>query len=183
MGLGYFVKKIIIKACLETAIKKKQLGESLKNNEKNKIMNKVVVAIFDTESNALEGLSALKSLDEDSSINIYATAVVTKDADGKETVKKESTQGILRTSPGVLSGGLIGLLTGSERMVLGDGYGVMKESIYDFSKADVNLDFINRVMEVFTPGKVAVLADVEETCTTFIDTRLDKLGGLVFRSN
>ena len=45
-------------------------------------MNKVLVAVFDTEQAAFEGVSALKELHRDGDITLYASSVIVKDADG-----------------------------------------------------------------------------------------------------
>jgi hypothetical protein len=41
--------------------------------------------------------------------------------------------------------------------------------------------FLREVANVMTPGKVAVLAEIQETWETPVDTRLRPLGALVFR--
>ena len=45
-------------------------------------MNKILVAVFDTETAAYEGLSALKELNASGDITLNATAVIAKSADG-----------------------------------------------------------------------------------------------------
>ena len=43
-------------------------------------MNKMLVAVFDTEPAAYEGLNALTELHADGDITLYATAVLVKDS-------------------------------------------------------------------------------------------------------
>ena len=45
----------------------------------------------------------------------------------------------------------------------------------------VGIDFLSDVAETLTPGKVAVVAEVDEEWTTPVDTRMEALGGLVLR--
>jgi len=56
-------------------------------------MNKMLVAVFDTEPAAFEGLSALRDLHKDGDITLYASAVMVKDKTGKINVKQEADDG------------------------------------------------------------------------------------------
>ena len=51
-------------------------------------MGKVLVAVFDNEAAAFDGLSALRDLHRDGDITLYASAVVAKDTAGKINVKQ-----------------------------------------------------------------------------------------------
>ena len=42
-------------------------------------MNKMLITVFETETKAYEGLSALKGLHENGDITLYANAVINKD--------------------------------------------------------------------------------------------------------
>jgi hypothetical protein len=53
--------------------------------------------------------------------------------------------------------------------------------MYDLFKSGVSIDFVDEVSASLTPGKAAVIADVDETWVTPIDTRLGALGGTTFR--
>ena len=55
-------------------------------------MNKMLVAVFDTEPAAYEGLNALKELHADGDITLYATAVLVKDSSGAVSVKQTADQ-------------------------------------------------------------------------------------------
>ena len=50
------------------------------------------------------------------------------------------------------------------------------------NRAGVNAEFLDDVSAKLTPGKWAVVADVEEEWVTPVDTRMDALGGLVYRT-
>ena len=67
-------------------------------------MNKMLVAVFDAETAAFEGLSALKDLHKDGDITLYATTVLIKDNAGKITVKQTDAQGPAGTAVGFLTG-------------------------------------------------------------------------------
>jgi len=54
--------------------------------------------------------------------------------------------------------------------------------MYDLFKAGVSLDFVDEVSASLTPGKAAIIADIDENLwVTPIDTRLGALGGTTFR--
>ena len=75
-------------------------------------MDKIIIIIFDKESKAYDGYKALKELDAEGTITLYAIAVVEKDSHGKVSVKEAVDQGSLGTVLGLLTGSLIGLLGG-----------------------------------------------------------------------
>ncbi len=144
-------------------------------------MNKMVVAVFDTESAAFEGLSALRELHRDGDITLYAAAVVVKDGTGKISVKREADNGPVGTAVGLLTGGLIGILGGPAGMALGASVGGLSGLLFDLDQSGVGATFLDDVSKALTAGKAAVVADVDESWTTPVDTRLHKLSGMVFR--
>jgi len=144
-------------------------------------MNKMLVAVFDAEPAAYQGLSALKSLDKDGDITLHATAVVVKDSAGAVSVKQTADNGPVGTAVGVLTGGLLGLLGGPVGVAVVASAGAVTGMVVDIGKQGVDVDFLDEVSKAMTPGKAAVLADVQETWETPVDTSIGRLGGLVFR--
>jgi DNA anti-recombination protein RmuC len=53
--------------------------------------------------------------------------------------------------------------------------------IFDLNKSGIDVQFVDDVSKALSAGKAAVLADVEESWTAPVDTRVGKLGGMVFR--
>jgi hypothetical protein len=51
----------------------------------------------------------------------------------------------------------------------------------DFDNARIGEDFLEDVTKALTPTKVAVVAEIEEDWTTPVDTRMEAIGGTVFR--
>jgi uncharacterized membrane protein len=159
-------------------------------------MNKMLVAVFDSEPAVYEGLQALKELHRDGDITLYATAVLVKDIAGNVSVKQSADEGPLGTAVGMLSGGTVGLLAGEAGAAagialggmagpigagIGLSLGALSGMIVDLTHAGVNVEFIDDVSQVLLPGKAALLAEVEESWQTPVNTRLGRLGGLVFR--
>ena len=82
-------------------------------------MDKMLVAVFDTESAAYEGLSALEGLHRTGDITLYGTAVIAKDSAGKVEMRQEADTGVPATAVGILAGGLLGLLAGPAAALAG----------------------------------------------------------------
>lgn len=144
-------------------------------------MNKMLVAVFGTESAAYEGLSALNDLDRSGDITLYATAVVARDSDGGVSTKKEADRGPVGAAVGALGGGLVGLLAGPVGAAVGVSTGAITGMFVDLGKSGIDAGFLDEVTKTLSPGKVAVLADLHETWETPVDTRLGGLGAVVSR--
>lgn len=144
-------------------------------------MERMIVVVFDNEKKAYEGESALKQLQREGSLSIFADAVVVKHADGSVSVKQVEEQGPLGSLAGTAVGGLIGLLGGPVGAAVGAASGLALGAFYDVDTARVGEDFLADVSKTLTPNKVAVVAQVEEEWTTPVDTRMESLSGVVFR--
>ena len=144
-------------------------------------MNKMIVTVFNDEKNAYEGLKALQALHGEGSLALHAAVVVAKDAEGRISVKQADTPGPEGTIFGLATGSLIGLLGGPVGMAAGAAAGTLTGSLFDFAALGVGEDFLAEVSQNLTSGKVAVVADVDEEWVTPLDTRMDALGGVVFR--
>ena len=144
-------------------------------------MERMLVVVFNDEPKAYEGTHALKQLDTDGSIAIHAEAVIKKNADGTITVKQSDDDFPIRTVGGTAIGSLIGLLEGPVGLAVGATAGLLAGSVGDLAVAGVDADFLDEASATLTPGKCAVIADVSEEWITPVDTRMEALGGTVFR--
>jgi uncharacterized membrane protein len=144
-------------------------------------MNKILVAVFNSEAVAFEALSSLKSLHKDGDVTMYSTAVLVKDASGNVSVKQAADDGPVGTALGMLAGSMVGLLAGPLGLAVGASVGGLTGLISDLSKSGIDVQFVEDVSKALAPGKAAVLAEVEESWTAPVDARLGKLGGMVFR--
>ena len=143
--------------------------------------NKILVSVFDSEPTAFEGLTALKDLHRDGDITLYASTVIAKDASGTVSVRQAADRGPLGTVVGIVTGGLVGLIGGPAGVAVGAYVGGFGGLMYDLFKAGVSVDFVDEVSASLIPGTAAVVADVDETWVTPVDTRLGALGGTTFR--
>ena len=143
--------------------------------------NRILVSVFDSEPVAFEGLTALKDLHRDGDITVYASTVIAKEPSGTVSVRQEADNGPVGTLVGIVTGGLVGLLGGPAGVAVGAYIGGAGGLMYDLFHAGVSIDFVDEVGASLTPGKSAVIADVDETWVTPVDTRLGALGGTTFR--
>ncbi|HZO89799.1 MAG TPA: DUF1269 domain-containing protein [Chthonomonadaceae bacterium] len=144
-------------------------------------MRKFIVVIFPNETTAYEGTRAFKELDAEGSLTLYGMTVVAKETDGNLSVKQDADQGPLGLAVGTLTGGLIGLLGGPVGVAIGLGGGALIGSVSDLFNLGVSADFIQEVSQHLIPGRLALVADVDEEWITPLDTRMEALGGIVVR--
>jgi uncharacterized membrane protein len=142
--------------------------------------NKILVSVFDTEPIAFEGLSALKDLHREGEITMYASTLLVKDRSGV-AIRQTADKGPIGTLVGIVTGGLVGLVGGPAGAAVGASLGGFGGLTYDLFKAGVSMDFVEEVGDLLTPGRAAVIADVDETWVTPVNTRLRPLGGITFR--
>jgi len=144
-------------------------------------MDRMLVVVFDHETKAYEGKSALRQLEKEASIALYASAVVLKHADGSVSVKDEAVAPPLGTLVGTPTGAIIGLLGGPVGVAAGATAGLLIGGLVDIDNARVGEDYVEDVSRALAPNKVALIAEIDEEWTTPVDTRMQALGGVVFR--
>jgi uncharacterized membrane protein len=89
--------------------------------------------------------------------------------------------GPLGTLAGTALGSLIGLLGGPAGLAIGATVGFTAGATVYLSNARISGDFIDDVTKVLLPNSIALVAEIEEDWTTPVDTRMEALGGTVFR--
>ena len=144
-------------------------------------MDRMLVVVFDTESKAYEGSESLLRLDDEGSITVYAYAVLAKHADSTTTVKRGDDMGPVGGFLGAALGGVIGLLGGPVGVAVGAASGLVAGGGADYDNARIGEDFIDDVTKILLPNRVAVVAEINEEWTTPVDTRMETIGGTVFR--
>jgi len=144
-------------------------------------MDKMIVTVFNDERSAYEGARALRELHEEGSLTLYAATVIFKDTNGVITVKQAADEGPFGTFAGLATGSLIGLLGGPVGVAVGAVAGTLGGSLFDLLRVGVSDDFLTEVYVNLVPNRWAIVAEVDETWVTPLDTRMDALGGVVFR--
>ena len=64
---------------------------------------------------------------------------------------------------------------------IGAAIGGLTGLLFDLDRSGISVAFVDDVSKALTPGKAAVIADMDESWTTPVDTRLHKHGAVVFR--
>ncbi|MFZ2989249.1 DUF1269 domain-containing protein [Ideonella sp.] len=144
-------------------------------------MNKMMLAVFDTEKAAAAGSHVLRGLHDEGDITLYAMAVIAKDMHGKVNVLQPAGTGPVGAGVGAALGGLIGLLGGPAGVVLGAVAGGVMGSLRDFRTAGVDMEFIGEAEQLLAPGKVAVVAEIEEDWVMPVDQAMEAAGAVVCR--
>lgn len=145
-------------------------------------MEKMLVVAFENEAKAYEGARSLNQLDAEGSITIHSESVIRKNSDGTVSVLKTEDDFPVQTIGGTAIGSLIGALGGPVGFGIGAIVGSFAGLLGDIYAAGVNTDFGADVAAILTPGKCAIVADVSEEWVTPVDSRMEPLGGVVFRS-
>jgi uncharacterized membrane protein len=146
-------------------------------------MSKFIVIVFPGESQAYEGTRALKELHAEGSLTLYGLAVVSKDAKGNFGVKQAADDGPLGMPVGALVGALVGVIGGPVGALAGAAGGALFGGVVDLVNYGVSEDFVWTVSKnMVEPGKTAVVAEIGETWTAPLDTRMEALGGTVMRT-
>ena len=145
-------------------------------------MEKMLVVVFDNEAKAYEASRALNQLDFEGSIAIHAESVISKEANGTVKVNQAEGDFPIRTFTGTAIGSLIGILGGPVGVAAGASAGLLAGTFGDLFVAGVDSDFLTEVSTILTPGKHAIVADISEEWVTPVDTRMEALHGVVFRT-
>jgi len=145
-------------------------------------MEKMIVVVFDNEPKALQGLQALRELDSEGEISVYETQIVAKEPNGAvRVIDNADMSGFTMIAGGTAVGTLVGLIGGPVGMLVGGTAGTLIGTIGDAEQAGVTDELVNDVTTALTPGRVALVADIAEEWVTPLDTRMERIGGVVFR--
>lgn len=144
-------------------------------------MDRILAVVFSTESKARAAQEALLELEKQGTIVVYADALLAKKSDGTITVTQTHEPGPLGMALGTTLGSVIGLLGGLPGIAIGSAAGFVAGTIADLDNVRVAADFIDDVSEELRTNQFAVVAEIQEDWTTPVDTRMEALGGIVFR--
>ena len=144
-------------------------------------MSKYIVCVFDDKKTSYEGARALRELDDEGSIAAYEGAIISKAENGAVRIEDARDEGPINTLGGMMIGSLIGVIGGPAGVAVGAAAGTWGGMMADMYNVGVSDEFLDEVAKALTPGKYAVVAEVEEGWTVPLDTRMEELGGIVFR--
>jgi uncharacterized membrane protein len=145
-------------------------------------MEKMLVVVFDSEAKVNKGADALKELDIEGTVSVYAGAIIKKNQDGTVTALDYKEEWPIRAVGGTAIGSLIGLLGGPVGVFIGASSGLMIGAFDDLYHAGVSAEFLDDVASTLSVGKYALVADISEEYVIPLDIRMEELGGEVFRT-
>jgi len=146
-------------------------------------MNKLVAVVFRDEATAYQGVRAFAEMNNEGSVDVANVCVVTKTPDGTLSTREMTDYDFpIRTLGGTTVGALAGLLAGPVGAGVGAAVGALAGMVGDLYSYGIDADFVSDVSTALTPGKSALIAEVEEEWVTPLDTRMEALGGVVYRT-
>lgn len=139
-------------------------------------MHCMLVVVFENETKADQGKTVLLKLDHEGIIDIYGYAVVAKNADDTALVEQQdgTFHAFGRTLLETLSSAT-GTAVGAAQQD--------NDLAADSMNSKTRQNFINDVREVLLPHRVAIVVEVEEEWPSVVDSRVESIGGIVFRWN
>ncbi len=144
-------------------------------------MSTFVVVIFPDEAKIPQATAALKKMHAEGSIKLYGSAIVARDPGGKLSVQEVTREGIGGTAVGALIGGLSGLPLGPLAATIGAAGGALIGNSADLINQRTEAEFVDKVSRQLTPGKAAVVAEVDDDGAISFEALMESIGGTVIR--
>jgi uncharacterized membrane protein len=142
----------------------------------------VIAVSFPEEADAYEALARLKELDSKGSVGVRGAAVVTREQDGKITIKDQFGQESYEdTVGGGLLGLLIGVLGGPIGVLVGGATGLIVGSLFDDDDDDNTQSALGDMSKSLRVGPPGLLAEVSEPAPEAVDAVMAHLNGTVVR--
>lgn len=146
-------------------------------------MYNIVGAMFASEAEAREAMTALSETPEINGTNILQMSLV-KRQDGELKLCNNFTSDNLKskdTVKGGLIGGLIGVLTGPIGMLLGGASGALLGKANEYSNKDDSAALIEQAAQKLEEGDIALIILADETKEEVIDHALVKYNTVIVR--
>lgn len=143
----------------------------------------LIVAAFNDEEKAGEELKQLRALEKEQLIVLVNAAVMTKDENGKVTVKEtddvSAGKGALF---GAVAGGLVGLLGGPLGVIVGAAAGAATGGVAA-KKIDMGFpdETLQELRDTLKPDSSAILVLIQHQWVDRVVDELDKHGAILFR--
>jgi len=145
----------------------------------------LIVAVFAIEDKAEDVLKTLKLLEKEELINLVNAAVLTKDKNGKVTLKElqdvSAGKGALF---GAIAGGMIGLLGGPIGVFVGAAAGAATGGVAA-NKIDMGFpnDTLKDLQKTLTPESSAIVSLIQHEWVDRVVIELEKFDAALFRQS
>jgi uncharacterized membrane protein len=142
----------------------------------------VIAVCFPEEANAYEALARLKELDSRGSVGVRGAAVVSREEDGRITIKDQfGGESSEDTAGGGLLGLLVGVLGGPLGVLVGGLTGLLVGSLFDEDDYDDTRSVLSDMSKSIRVGPPGLLAEVSEPAPEAVDAVMAHLNGTVVR--
>ena len=147
-------------------------------------MADIIVVSFKEETKAIKALHKIKELDIYGDITLYEYMMIRKKNDNEYDILQDDTSDeIWRTLTGAAVGGLVGALAGPVGLVIGLYSGGVIGAVADIAHYDFDDDFVKKINNKMDPGTTAIVAEVKEDSTVFIDEYLKPFNVEIIRTD
>jgi uncharacterized membrane protein len=146
-------------------------------------MTNLIVLSFTDEAKAIEASHKLAELESFGDISIFEKVIIKKGANGEFTYLQTETSDGLRIVSGMALGTLVGAIGGPVGMMVGMLSGTVLGAVVETDYIDFSEDVVKKVTDRLKVGDVAILAEISEDGSAFVDSAVTPLGGTIFRSN
>jgi uncharacterized membrane protein len=147
-------------------------------------MANIIVVPFKEETKAIEALHKIKELDAYGDITLFEHMMIRKKDNNQYEVLKDTTdEEGWRTFTGMALGGLVGAFAGPLGLIIGLYTGTAAGAVWDISRYDFEDEFIKKISNKMNAGTIAIIAEVGEDSSVFIDDALKSYGSEIMRSD
>jgi len=144
-------------------------------------MNNTLVAVFDAEPAALEGLRALQELRQEAHVALQASAAMVQAPAGGSRAGETHRAGLTGEAFARLAERLRRLVPARPGAPATLSAKTLADVVLALASADVGVDLLSDVIEALAPGKAVLVVEVDEAQAAPVEGKLGRLGGQVFR--
>lgn len=147
-------------------------------------MDNIIVATFDNEKTAIEGVHKLNELDNQGDIFTYNNVLLRRNQDGSFDYLKD-TRDLTgwNAMGGMLIGTVLGVIGGPVGALAGLFAGLTVGGFADLAQYSFDYDFLEDFKDGLPKGTTSLIAQVSEPNEVFINNALQPLGAKIWRSN
>ncbi len=147
-------------------------------------MDNIIVATFNNEKTAVEGVLKLNELDHQGAIATYNNVLIRRNQDGTFDYLKD-TRDLTgwNAMGGMLLGTMIGVIGGPVGALAGLLAGLTVGGFADVAQYSFDYNFLETFKDGLPKGTTSLIAQVSEPNEELIDKALQPMGAQVWRSN
>lgn len=141
-----------------------------------------VVVTFSDEKKAIEASHKMQDLAMHGDITMRYSVMLRKGENGEIEALKKSSKGGDDTWSGMFIGMLVGLFLGPLGFLISMLAGTAIGAGVDYSQGKFEDSFVDKIKEKLENGRIAIIANCDESNPIFLDDAMKELDGDVFRT-